>query len=151
MPNTSSPLQSFVPNTSSFIIHFFILFEARHSRGKNLRPLLVHRRKTFLISLNLIRSRHVRVFSMKTFHLFLRVFHTFGWLPGIFIFCASFPFHEVPKLFYHFIPSPNLSRVRDDFTLDNLLDFPLQISLDIFGFSWGLLAIWSVRGGIWFK
>jgi len=85
-PNTSSPLQSVRPEYSMSIYKLYFPSRAPHSRGKNHRSLLVRRWKTFLMSLNLSRAEHLRILSMKPFHLFLRVLHTFGCLPNILIF-----------------------------------------------------------------
>ena len=98
---------------------------APDSRGKNHQRLLVHRWKTFLMLLDLSRARHLRVFFMKPFHLFLRVLHTFRWLPSILVLCAAFPLYTIPKLFPRFIPSPHLSRVGDHLTLDDPFYLPL--------------------------
>jgi len=76
------------------------------------------------MSLDLSWARHLRVFSMKPFHLFLRVPHTLGGFPRIFIIRAAFPFHKVPKLFHRFIPSANLSRVGNHLTLDDRFYLP---------------------------
>jgi len=122
--NTSSPFRTLGPVYSMSIIHSIFPFRAPHSRGKNHRRLLVHRWKTFLMSLDLSRARHLRTFSMKPFHLFLRVIHTFGWLPSILILHAAFPFHKIVKLFHLFTPSSNLSRVRNDLTLDDPFYLP---------------------------
>ena len=123
---TRAPLfEVFVPNTFKSIIHSIDPLGAPHSRGKNHRRLLVHRWKTFLMLLDLAQARHLRVFSMKPFHLFLRVLHTLGWLPGIFILRASLPFHKIPKLLYLFIPSSNLPRIRNDLAFDDPFDFLL--------------------------
>jgi len=69
--------------------------------------------------LDLSLARHPCVFSMKPFHLFLRVLYTFTWLPSVLVLCAAFPFYKTPKLSHRFIPSSNLSRVGDHLTLDN--------------------------------
>ena len=76
--------------------------------------------------LDLSRARHFRVFSMKPFHLFLRVVHsTFRWLPSILVLHAAFPFYKIPMLLHSFIPSSNLSRVGNDLTLDDPFYLPL--------------------------
>jgi len=123
-PNTSSPLRSVRPEYSMSIIQTIFPSRAPHSRGKNHRRLLVHRWKTFLMSLDLFLARHLRVFSMKPFHLFRRILHTLGWLPSILILRAAFPFHKIPQLFHLFIPSSNLSRVRNDLTIDDPFCLP---------------------------
>ena len=74
--------------------------------------------------LDLFLPRHLRVFSMNPFHLFIRVLHTFGWLPGILILRAAFPFHKIAKLFDLFIPSSNLPRLRNDVTLHDPFCLP---------------------------
>jgi len=104
-PNTSSPLRSFRPEYSTSNIQSIFHFKLHIVGVKNHRRLLVHRWKTFLMSLDLSRTRHLRVLSMKPFHLFLRVPHTFGWLPSILVLRAAFPFYKIPKLFHRFIPS----------------------------------------------
>jgi len=117
--NTISPLRSVCPEYSMSIIQSFHLFRALHSRVKNHRRLLVHRWKTFLMSLDLSRSRHHWVLSMKPFYLFLCVVPTFGWFPSICVLWAAFPFDKIPKLFHRFLPSSNLSRIGNDLTLDD--------------------------------
>jgi len=97
---------------------------APDSRGKNHESLLAHRWKTFLMLLDLGRVRHLRAFSIKPFHLFLRVLHNFGWFPSIFILRTAFLFHKIPKLFHHIIPSWNLSRVGNDLALDDPFHLP---------------------------
>jgi len=123
-PNTSSPLRSVRPEYS---VYYTICLPSRdpHSRGKNHRRLLVHRWKTFLMLLDLSQARHLRVLSMKPFHLFLRVLHTFGWFPSILVLGAAFPFYKILKLFHRFIPSLHLSRVGNDLTLDDPFYLPL--------------------------
>jgi len=98
---------------------------APDSRGKNHRPLHLHRWKTFLMLLDLLRALHLRAFFMKPFHLFLRVLHTFEWLPSILVLCAAFLFYKIRKLFHRFIPSPHLSRAGNDLTLDDPFYLPL--------------------------
>jgi len=95
------------------------------SRGQNHQRLLVHRWKTFLMSLDLSRARHPWVFSMKPFPLFLPLLHTFGWLPSILILHPAFPLHKILKLFHRFIPSSNLWRVGNDLALDDPFFLPL--------------------------
>jgi len=75
------------------------------------------------MSLDLPRVRHLRILSIKPFHLFLRILHPFQWFPSIFILLAAFPFYKVRKLFHPFIPSSNLSRVGNTLALDD--PFPL--------------------------
>ena len=74
--------------------------------------------------LDLSPARHLRVLSMKPFHLFLRVLHTFRWLPGILVLRAAFACYKIPKLCHRFIPSSNLSRVGNDLTLDDPFYLP---------------------------
>ena len=150
-PNTSSPLRSVRPEYSMSIIQFYLPFRAPHSRGKNHQPLLVHSWKAFLMLLDLFRARHLWVLSMQPFHLCLHVSHTFGWLPSILVLRAAFLFHKIPKFFHRFIPSLNLSCVGNDLTFDDPFHLLLQISFDFFGVSWGLFAIWSVRGSVGFQ
>ena len=69
--------------------------------------------------LDLSWARYLRIFSMKRFHLFLRVLHTFGLLPNILILRAAFSFHKVRKFFHRLIPSSHLLHVRNDLALDN--------------------------------
>jgi len=111
VPNTSSPLRSVRPEYTMSIIQSIFRFQVPHMRGKSHQRLLVHRWKTRLMLLNLLRARHPPVFSMKPFHLFLRILHTFAWFPHISMICAPFPFHKIPKLLHRFIPSSNLSRL----------------------------------------
>jgi len=68
--------------------------------------------------------------------------------PRIFILRTAFPFHKIPKLFRHFIPSLNLSHVGNDLGLDNPLHLPFGISLDLFRASWGLFTVWSAQGPV---
>jgi len=75
--------------------------------------------------LDLFRALHLRVLSMKAFHLFLRVLHTFWWFPSIIVLRPAFPFSKVLNLFHRFIPSSNLSRVGDNLTLDYHFYLPL--------------------------
>ena len=77
------------------------------------------------MSLDLSRAPHLRVLSMKPFHLFLRVHHTVGWLPSILVLRSAFPFYKIPKLFHRFVPSSNLSRVGNYLTLDDPFYLPL--------------------------
>ena len=107
------------------IIQFYLAFRAPHSRGKNHQCLLVHRWKTCLMLLDLPQARHFQVLSMKPFHLFLRVPHTFRWLPSVRVLRAAVPFYKIPKLFDQFIPPSNLSRVGNDLTLDDPFYLPL--------------------------
>jgi len=117
-PNTSSPLRTVRPEYSVSIIQFFHPFRVLHSRGKNHRRFPVHQWKTFLMLLDLSGARHLRVLSMKPFHIFLRVPHSSRWLPSILLLRAAFLFYKIPKLFHRFIPSSIPSRVGNDITLD---------------------------------
>ena len=123
-PNTSSSLQSLGPEYSMSIIHSLFPLRALHSRRKNHRRLLVHQWQTFLMLLDLAQARHLQFLSMKPFHLFLRVLHTFRRLPSIFILRVSLPFYKIPKLFYLFVPASNLPSVRNNFAFDDSFDFP---------------------------
>jgi len=124
-PNSSFPLRSVLPEYSMSIIHFLYLFRALHRTGKNHPRSLVHRWKTDLMSLDLSRARHLRVLSMKSFHLFPGILHPLRGFPSIFIFGAAFPFHKIPKLFHQLIPASNLSRVRNDLALNDPSNFLL--------------------------
>jgi len=95
----------------------------------------VHRWNTFLMLLDLSQARPLRVFSMKPFYRFLRVLHTFSWFPRIFILHTAFLFPKIPKLFHHFIPSSNLSRVGNNVALDHPFHLLFSISLYVFGVS----------------
>jgi len=118
-PNTSPPLRSVRSEYSMSIIQVYLPFRAPHSRGKNHHLLLVHRWKTILMLHDLAWAQHPRVLSMKPFHIFLRVLHTFGRFPSILDLRPGFPFYKVPKLFHRFIPPSNQSRVGPDLTLDD--------------------------------
>jgi len=133
--NSSFPLRSVLPEYSMSIIHFLYLFRALHRTGKNHPRSLVHRWKTDLMSLDLSRARHLRVLSMKSLHLFLRILHPCRGFPSIFIFGPAFPFHKIPKLFHQLILASNLSRVRNDLALNDPSHLVLQISLDVLGIS----------------
>jgi len=123
-PNTCSPSSK----CSSLILNvcYTISLPSRAplSRGKNHQSLLVHRWKTFLMSLDRFHARHLRIFSMKPPHLFLYVLHTFVWLPSILILRAASLFHKIPKPFHRFIPYSNLLRVGNDLSLDNPFHVP---------------------------
>ena len=119
VPNTTSPFRSVRPEYSMSIYTIYLPSRALNSRGKNHQRLLVHRGKTFLMSLDLSRARHLQVVSMKPFHLFLRVLHTFVWFPSIVVLRAPFPFYKIPNRFHCFIPSSNLSGVGNDLALHN--------------------------------
>jgi len=62
---------------------------------------------------------------MKSFHLFVRVPHTFRWLPSVLVLRAAFPFYKIPKVFHRFIPPLNLLCVGNDLTLDDPFYLPL--------------------------
>jgi len=95
-------------------------------------------------------GRNIRVFSMKAFHLFLRVLHTFGWLPSIRVLHVAFPFIKIPKIIHRFIPISHLSPRRNDLAFHSFY-FRLQIPLHLFGIWYPLFAIWSVLGSVGFQ
>jgi len=76
------------------------------------------------MSLALSWGRHLRVLPMKLFHFFLRVLHTLVGLSCIFVIRAAFPFHKIPELLHWFVPSVNLSRIRNDLAFHNPFYFP---------------------------
>ena len=121
--NTSSLLLSFVLNTSSYNTFSFPLW-APYGRGKNLEPLLVLLRKTFLILLKQVRSWPPPVFAMEFVHYFPGVYQPLRWFAGVFILSASCPFHKVAGFFKLFIYSSNLSRIVDYFTFYDGFNLP---------------------------
>jgi len=122
--NMSSPLRSVLPEYTMSIYTIYFPSRAPYNRGKIHRRLHVHRWKTFLMSLDLSLTRHVRIPSLKPFHLFLRVLHTFGWLPSILILRAALPLHKIPQLLHRLLLSSNLSPVGNDLALDYPFYFP---------------------------
>ena len=108
-----------------FYYTIYVLSQPPHSRGKKHRRLLVHPWKTFVMLLDLSWARHIRIFSLEPFPLFLRVLHTFRWRPSILILYAAFPCHKISKLFHRLIPPSNLSHVRNDLILDDPFYLPL--------------------------
>jgi len=100
---------------------------------------------------DITRPRHIRVFSMKHFHLLLSVLHTFVGFPSILILHAAFRFHNQWELSHWFIPASDLWRIRDDLTFDDPFYLPLTVSLSVLRISWRLFAIWSGRGSVVFQ
>ena len=119
--------------------------------GKNLERLLVHLRKTFLILLNEVRSRHPLVFPKKFLHYLPGVYQPLRWFPGIFILWASCPFHKVAEFFKLFIYSSNLSLIGDYLTLYNFSNLPFHVAFDVFGFPRRFFSVRSIGDLIWFK
>jgi len=108
----------FVPNTLCLLYNLSSVSSAT-SQGQNHPCFLVHQWKTCLLLLDHSWARHLRTLSMKPFYLFLRVVHTFGWFPSLFILCTAFLFHKIPKLYHPFISASQLSRVANLLTLDD--------------------------------
>ena len=151
MYNTSSLHLSFVPNTFLTIIHSTVPLWALYDRCKNHESLLSHLLKTFLILLNQVWLRHSWVFPLKIFHNFPGIYQPLQWFTGILIIWAFCPFYKVTEFFKLRIYSSNLSRIGNDFTLHDFLNFPLHVSFVIFRFSWRLLSVRSIRDCIQFK
>jgi hypothetical protein len=83
--------------------------------------------------------------------LLLGIYQPLRWFPGVLVLRTSFPFNKISQLFHALIPSPNLSCIRDYFTLNNSFNLPFQITFDVFWFPGGLVSVRSVGGSIRFQ
>jgi len=121
---TSSPLRSIRAEYSLSIIQSNFLLKLHIVEVKPL-PFACPLVENISMLLHLSWAWHLRVSFMKPLHLFLWVVHTLGWFPSILMLHAAFPVYKVPKLFHRFIPSSNLSLVRNDITFEDPFYLPL--------------------------